>query len=100
MTKLKNIQEAIKLLNMDDYSPNVLKDILFNLFTFNTQFQGFTANEIIIVAKHEEYEKPDLIAEFDVQIDNYHKTLYILSNSGEWRKRNVWKFNASCKKLR
>ena len=75
MTKLKNTQEAIKFLNIDDYSPNVLKDILFNLFTFDTQFQGSTANKIIIVAKDEEYEKPDLIAEFDVQIDNYHKTL-------------------------
>ena len=83
MTKLKNTQEAIELLNMDDYSPNVLKDILFNLFTFDTQFQGFTGNEIIIVAKDEEYEMPDMIAELDAQIDNYHKTLYILSNSGE-----------------
>ena len=83
MIKLKNTNDAkIKLAN-EDLSPELLKDILFQLFVMETQFQGDTLNEIIILNKDDPKHQMDLMPEFEEEIEGYQKTLYIICDSGE-----------------
>jgi len=83
MIKLKNTNDAkIKLAN-EDLSPELLKDILFQLFIMETQFQEDNLNEIIILNKDEPKYQVDLIPEIEEEIEGYKKTLYIICDSGE-----------------
>ena len=83
MIKLKHIEQAVENLKNQDLSPNILKDILFNLFLFDTEFPHHNTNELIILKAKEVFHFPNLIPEIEEEIDNYKKILYITSNSGE-----------------
>jgi hypothetical protein len=62
-----------------------IKEILFDLYLFEREFNKelYPNNEIIILDKNEEYEPPFDIPELELQIGNYIKRLYIISDSGE-----------------
>ena len=64
-------------------SPDLLKDLLFQTYIFDTQFTGETLNEIVLVNKDETYKMPDLIPEIEEIIGGYKKTLFIICDSGE-----------------
>jgi len=81
--KIKNTKEALQKLAEEDLSPDLLKDLLFQTYIFDTQFTGETVNEIVLISKDEEYQMPDLIPEIEEVIDGYKKTLFILCDSGE-----------------
>jgi len=83
MIKLKNTNDAKTKLANEDLSPELLKDILFQLFIMETQFQEDNLNEIIILNKDEPKYQVDLIPEIEEEIEGYKKTLYIICDSGE-----------------
>ena len=77
------MQNAIEILQDTNLPQNVIKDILLNTYIFETEFKGSTLNQIIILEKDESYLMPYTIPELEEDIDNYHKTLYISSDTGE-----------------
>ena len=83
MIKIKNTKEALQKLAEEDLSPDLLKDLLFQTYIFDTQFTGETLNEIVLVNKDETYKMPDLIPEIEEIIGGYKKTLFIICDSGE-----------------
>lgn len=85
MITIKNIQEAIDKLDLNEYSYPVMKDIVAQAFIIEKEFKEFPEcnNQIIILDKDEEYQEPDLIPEIDENIEEYNKKLYILSDTGE-----------------
>ena len=83
MIKIKNTKEALQKLAEEDLSPDLLKDMLFQTYIFDTQFTGETLNEVVLINKNEKYQMPDLIPEIEEIIEGYKKTLYILGDSGE-----------------
>lgn len=83
MIKIKNTKEALQKLAKEDLSPNLLKDVLFQTYIFDTQFTGETLNEVVLINKDEKHQIPDLIPEIEEIIDGYKKTLFILCDTGE-----------------
>ena len=83
MIKLKNTNDAKTKLANADLPPELLKDLLFQLFIMETQFEGDTLNEIIILNKDEPQHQIDLIPEIEEEIEGYQKKLYIICDSGE-----------------
>lgn len=83
MKIITTIQEAIQVLPYTNLTPNVIKDILLNTYLFETEFNGSTINQIVLLDKDDKYVPPNTIPEIEEDIDNYHKTLYIISDTGE-----------------
>ena len=83
MIKIKNTTEAIQKLAQQELSHNLIKDILLNTFIFDTQFNTYSANEIVLLNNNEKYDTASLIPEIQEEVDGYKKTIYILSNAGE-----------------
>lgn len=83
MIKIKNTTEAIQKLTQQELSHNLIKDILLNTFIFDTQFNTYSANEIVLLNNNEQYDTHSLIPEIQDEIAGYKKTIYILSNAGE-----------------
>lgn len=85
MIKLKTLQDAIENISIDDFNNEIIKEILFDLYLFEREFNKelYPNNEIIILDTNEEYEPPFDIPELELQIGNYIKRLYIISDSGE-----------------
>ena len=83
MIKIKNFKDALEQLPKEDLPPNLMRDILYQLFIFETQFTGETFNEVIILKSNEDTLKVDYIPEFEEEIDGYHKSLYIVCDNGD-----------------
>lgn len=85
MIKLKTLQDAIDNISIDNFNNEIIKEILFDLYLFEREFNKelYPNNEIIILDTNEEYEPPFDIPELELQIGNYIKRLYIISDSGE-----------------
>lgn len=83
MKVITTMQNAIETLQDANLPQNVIKDILLNTYIFETEFKGSTLNQIIILEKDENYLMPHTIPELEEDIDNYHKILYIISDTGE-----------------
>lgn len=85
MIKLKTLQDAIANISIDNFNNEIIKEILFDLYLFEREFYKdlYPNNEIIILDTNEEYEPPFDIPKLELQIGNYIKRLYIISDSGE-----------------
>ena len=85
MIKLKTFQDIVDNISTNQFSNEIIKDILFDVYTFEKEFDKelYPNNEVIILNTNEEYSMPSDISEFEIDIDNYSKTLYIISDSGE-----------------
>ena len=85
MIKLKTLQDAIDNISIDNFNNKIIKEILFDLYLFEREFNEelYPNNEVIILDTNEEYEPPFDIPELELQVDNYIKRLYIISDSGE-----------------
>ncbi len=83
MKVITTMQEALQELPNTNLTPNVVKDVLLNTYLFETEFKGSTINQIIILDKDDNYVPPNTTPEIEEDIDNYHKTLYIVSDTGE-----------------
>ena len=85
MIKLKTLQDAIDNISIDNFNNEIIKEILFDLYLFEREFNKelYPNNEIIILDTNKEYEPPFDIPELELQIGNYIKRLYIISDSGE-----------------
>ena len=85
MIKLKTLQDAIDNISIDNFNNEIIKEILFDLYLFEREFNEelYSNNEVIILDTNEEYEPPFDIPELELQIGNYIKRLYIISDSGE-----------------
>jgi hypothetical protein len=85
MIKLKTLHDAIDNISIDNFNNEIIKEILFDLYLFEREFNKelYPNNEIIILDTNEEYEPPFDIPELELQIGNYIKRLYIISDSGE-----------------
>ena len=85
MIKLKTLQDAIDNISIDNFNNEIIKEILFDLYLFDREFNKelYPNNEIIILDTNEDYEPPFDIPEFKLQIGNYIKRLYLISDSGE-----------------
>lgn len=83
MIIIKNTQEAVEKLPKNNFTPDLLKDILFYAFLFDTEFTESNINEIVILGKNEDQKIYGVIPEITEEIDGYTKTLYIISDTGE-----------------
>ena len=85
MIKLKTSQDAVDNISTDRFNKEIIKEILFDLYLFDREFNKelYPNNEVIILDTNEEYEPPFDIPELELQIGNYIKRLYIISDSGE-----------------
>ena len=85
MIKLKTLQDAIDNISIDNFNNEIIKELLFDLYLFDREFNEelYPNNEVIILDTNEEYEPPFDIPELELQIGNYIKRLYIISDSGE-----------------
>ena len=85
MIKLKTLQDAIDNISIENFNNETIKEILFDLYLFEREFNEelYPNNEVIILDTNEEYEPPFDIPELELQIGNYIKRLYIISDSGE-----------------
>ena len=85
MIKIKTLQDAVENISTDRFNKEIIKEILFDLYLFDREFNRelYPNNEVIILDTNEEYEPPFDIPELELQIGNYIKRLYIISDSGE-----------------
>ena len=85
MIKLKTLQDAIDNISIENFNNETIKEILFDLYLFEREFNEelYPNNEVIILDTNEEYEPPFDIPELELQVVNYIKRLYIISDSGE-----------------
>lgn len=85
MIKIKTLQDAVENISTDRFNKEIIKEILFDLYLFDREFNKelYPNNEVIILDTNEEYEPPFDIPELELQIGNYIKRLYIISDSGE-----------------
>ncbi len=83
MKVITTMQEALQVLPNTNLTPNVVKDVLLNTYLFETEFKDSTINQIVLLDKDDHYVPPNTIPEIEEDIDNYHKTLYIVSDTGE-----------------
>ena len=85
MIKIKTLQDAVENISTDRFNKETIKEILFDLYLFEREFNKelYPNNEIIILDTNEEYEPLFDIPELELQIGNYIKRLYIISDSGE-----------------
>ena len=85
MIKLKTLQDVIDNMSIENFNNETIKEILFDLYLFEREFNEelYPNNEVIILDTIEEYEPPFDIPELELQIGNYIKRLYIISDSGE-----------------
>ena len=85
MIKIKTLQDAVENISTDRFNKEIIKEILFDLYLFDREFNKelYPNNEVIILDTNEEYEPPFDIPELELQIGDYIKRLYIISDSGE-----------------
>ena len=85
MIKIKTLQDAVENISTDRFNKEIIKEILFDLYLFDREFNKelYPNNEVIILDTNEEYEPPFDIPELELQVVNYIKRLYIISDSGE-----------------
>lgn len=83
MKVITTMKNAIEVLQETVLPQNVIKDILLNTYIFETEFKGSTLNRIIILEQDENYLMPYTIPEIEEDIDNYHKKVFIISDTGE-----------------
>ena len=83
MNIITTLTNAIEILQTNNLPTNVIKDILYNTYIFDTQYDDNNKNKIIILNENETYQVPDTLPEIEELIDGYIKTLYITSDYGE-----------------
>ena len=83
MIEIKTTQEALNQLDMDKHPKELIADVLIQTYIFDTCFDRDSQNKVLILEDGEIYETNGLIAELTELVGNYHKSLYIICDSGE-----------------
>ena len=85
MITIKKYQDVLNKTHTNTFSNEIIKEILFDVYTFDREFDRtlYPNNEIIILDTDEQYTPPNDVSEFEIDIENYIKKLYIVSDSGE-----------------
>lgn len=83
MITVTNMKEVVDNISIYNFSPNLIKDILLQVFIFDTEFEKPNQNKLVILDENEIYDTSLLMLEFEEDIDDYHKSVYIICDSGE-----------------
>lgn len=83
MIEITNMKEVVENIKLYNFTPDLIKDILLQVFIFDTEFEKPNQNKLVVLDENETYDTSLLVPEFEEDIDDYHKTLYIICDSGE-----------------
>ena len=83
MIEITNMKQAVTELQKIELSQNTIKDILLQAYIIDTQYPKKIQNKIVLLQDNEQYNTQNLIPEIEEDIDDYHKSIYILSDYGE-----------------
>lgn len=83
MIKIRKLTEIPKKLSKNDLPNEVIEDILYQTYIFETEFKQSKINEIILLKKFEDYNLNGLLPELEFDIEGFHKSVYIVCDSGE-----------------
>lgn len=83
MIEITNMKEVVENIKLYNFTPNLIKDILLQVFIFDTEFEKPNQNKLVVLDENETYDTTFLVPEYEEDIDDYHKTLYIICDSGE-----------------
>ena len=83
MIEITNMKQAVTELQKTELSQNTIKDILLQAYIIDTQYPKEIQNKIVLLQDNEQYDTKNLIPEIEEDIDDYHKSIYILSDYGE-----------------
>lgn len=77
MINLTNLSDAIEKLKDEDLDVDLLKDILFELFVFETEYTKASNKEIAVLNHNEKLQILDSVPEYTDKISSYKKFFYI-----------------------
>lgn len=83
MMTITNMEEVVDNIKLYNFCPNIIKDILLQAFIFDTEYEKPNQNKLVILDENEIYDTSLLMLEFEEDIDNYHKSVYLISDFGE-----------------
>lgn len=85
MEEIKNFKELKEKIKFGVLPYEVMKDIIFQIYVFESEFENVNtnSNKIILLDSNENYDMQNLDCEVEEAIAGYLKQVYILSDYGE-----------------